>query len=151
MDRIIIYTDGACNPNPGVGGWAFYDRTNDYVKWGYEEYSTNNIMELSAIIYALEYLDGREAIIYSDSRYCVDGINEWMHNWSRKGWTKSGGLKNKELWQRIYNMNRRGVYFKWVRGHSGNKWNELVDVYANNASFHQFEGFKRVSELTMAR
>jgi ribonuclease HI len=137
---ILIYTDGACEPNPGMGGWAFYDKTNDFVKWGHEEHSTNNIMELSAIIYALEYLEGRPGTIYSDSQYCVNGINEWMHNWKKKGWTRSGGLKNKELWQRIYNMNRAGVRFKWIRGHNGIRGNEIADQYANNAAFHQFTG-----------
>lgn len=126
---IEIYTDGACNPNPGKGAWAWAldEKTYDV---GVEEITTNNRMEMMAIIQAIEFVKREgfddEVTIYSDSQYCVNGFNSWMYNWQRKGWKKRGGLKNSDLWQLMW-VNKRGIKLSWVRGHSGNKMNEFAD------------------------
>lgn len=147
---IHIYTDGACEPNPGAGGWAFvvYDgngfETNN--RNGGDVQSTNNIMEMTAVLAALEYakLSGlipHETTIYSDSQYCVKGCNEWRHSWERKGWEKGKPkLANAGLWKAIAAAhNAFPCKIIWVRGHSGVIGNERADRLADKGRKHALE------------
>lgn len=146
--KIEYFTDGACEPNPGPGGWGFVIKeggTFKFARWGCDDYTTNNIMELTAILEALEDIDKKhtDVTIHSDSRYCVDGINSWMFKWQKKGWTKKGGkIKNLALWKEVYEtrLKKPHVRIKWIKGHNGYQGNELADQYAESASFHQFDG-----------
>lgn len=138
---IHIYTDGACEPNPGAGGWAFVV-FNDHGfeinnRNGGDIQTTNNIMEMTGVLAALEYakLNGypvSETIIYSDSQYCVKGCNEWRHSWKRKGWEKGkASLKNVGLWKAIDAAHDAfPCKIVWVRGHSGVLGNERADELA---------------------
>lgn len=138
---ITVYTDGACIPNPGQGGWGIvaYNSEGDriYEDWGGARQTTNNIMELTAIIKALEYLKGQPAIVYSDSQYGVNGLNEWRHRWKKNYWRKgknanSAPVANAELWQKLDALaNASKATFKWVRGHNGNAGNERADQLAD--------------------
>jgi len=139
--QMAIYTDGACEPNPGPGGWGlvvFMDgdiKNIDYAQYGYSDNTTNNIMELTAILMAFDVIPDTElaATIFSDSRYCVDGINSWMHKWQKKGWKKKGGaIKNLDLWKEIFDKVKEfpRVKLEWVRGHNGDMGNELADEFA---------------------
>ena len=143
---IRVYTDGACTPNPGKGGWAFVIVIGDeaYADYGHEEHTTNNIMEMKAIMYAMDMINEDEpVVIYSDSKYCVDGVNSWIHKWRKKGWKKSGGaIKNLDIWKSIFSLQKEKPYIsvKWVRGHNGNKGNEIADEYASYAATEQVSG-----------
>lgn len=161
MNNLIIYTDGACSKNPGVGGYAFIILSHDGVVLlrlsGGEKHTTNNRMELKAIVRALEYLnEPREALNYrlpynknemsvtirSDSAYCVNAVKQgWIHVWSNNEWkTKEGHeVKNKELWQKLLELisqEHLKVTFEKVKGHSGDKYNEMVDKAAKNVIQH---------------
>jgi ribonuclease HI len=132
---IEIYTDGACIPNPGKGGWGF-----SVVSGGREVHSacggarntTNNVMEISAVIAALRWLDGRKAIVWSDSQYVVKGLNEWRAGWKKKGWRKADGpIANKELWIELDALATAShATFQWCRGHVGTLGNERADELA---------------------
>ena len=105
--NVEIYTDGSCEPNPGNGGWAYvlYKGNETIIEWGTEEKVTNNKKDIMSVLYAMYGVGENEnVIIYSDSKYCVDGINSWMHKWKKKGWKRKrpGDLKNVELWEEIY-------------------------------------------------
>jgi ribonuclease HI len=132
---IIIYTDGGCEPNPGEGAWAWALDKETYDS-GYVEKTTNNRMEMMAIIKAIEWIRAEQGIedvvtIYSDSKYCVNGFMDWMHSWKRAGWWKKGGeIKNLDLWKILYE-NRNKAVLKWVPGHSGVEMNEFVDGLCN--------------------
>lgn len=135
---ITIYTDGSCLGNPGPGGWAAVvdDGTSRHKLSGGSSETTNNRMELTGVISALEFLDSpRSVIIHSDSKYVVDAINKgWLENWKRTGWhlASGGEVKNPDLWQRLDKL--LGVHdctFKWVKGHAGNQLNEICDALAN--------------------
>lgn len=133
---IEVYTDGSCEPNPGPGGWG-WTRSDGQEAFGGEVGTTNNRMELMAIIRALEALPTGEATIYSDSRYCLDGLMEWRHSWARKGWTRrekgqAVPVKNADLWRRLAALAdaRSDVTYKWVRGHIGVAGNERADELA---------------------
>lgn len=135
--NIAIYTDGACNPNPGHGAWAYVvveDNTVIHQASGYRDQSTNNIEELSACIYALEYAEKMgfsHFILYSDSQYAVKGINTWIHNWRASDPSLSFRL-NGHLWNRFEHLKKQtACTVEWVRGHSGNKYNELCDSLCN--------------------
>lgn len=128
MGKFIIYTDGACVPNPGDGGWGFVivDRNGDIKRYGGDKNTTNNRMELIAVIKALDYFSTPQNIlIYSDSQYVVNGFNSWMHTWKKKGKT----MKNPDLWNRLMRLKEfhNKVKACWVRGHNGNKYNEIAD------------------------
>lgn len=134
-DAVIIYTDGGCDPNPGVGGWAAVLRYKDHYKElsGGELNSTNNRMELTAAIKALEALKKpAKVVIMTDSEYVKKGVTEWMPLWKRANWKrKTGAVKNLDLWQRLDELTQRHqVEWRWVRGHTGDILNERCDELA---------------------
>lgn len=137
MDKIEIFTDGACRGNPGDGGWGALIRINSeesYI-YGGERNTTNNKMELTAAIKALNQFDQASSItLTTDSEYVRKGITEWIENWKKRGWKKASkkAVKNKELWQALDELNRKHyVSWKWVKGHSGHRENEIADELAN--------------------
>ena len=136
MTKVKLFTDGACLGNPGAGGWCAILRYKDVekiIKDG-KSLTTNNEMELMAVIEGLKQLkEPCEVELYSDSKYVIQGINEWIHNWSRNNWRNSSKkeISNKEMWQEIYNlMQKHKINPIWVKGHSGHKENELCDKLA---------------------
>ena len=135
--RVIIYTDGACSGNPGPGGWAAILKYKDQEKIisGREQQTTNNRMELTAAISALECL--KESCIvelYSDSKYLVDGMSKgWAEFWKRNGWIKSDKKPalNPDLWDKLlYQKERHEISFTWVKGHEKNAYNNRCDALA---------------------
>ncbi len=136
---IDIYTDGACRGNPGPGGWGALLIMGAIEKElnGAESLTTNNRMELTAVIRALEALKRPvEARIYTDSEYVRRGITEWVHNWKQRGWRTADRkpVKNQDLWQQLDELVvRHQLEWHWVRGHSGIPGNERVDQLANAA------------------
>ena len=156
--KFVIYTDGSCEPNPGPGGWAAILRyTNDSGRTfsrcfsGHTADTTNNRMEVMAVLSALKRLKyASEVVVYSDSKYVVDAVGDWVNGqpsakrigwmvkWRKNNWvrpTKNGPpneLKNADLWQEMYYLivRHRSISMRWVRGHAGNKFNELCDVVA---------------------
>ncbi|MCH2264258.1 MAG: ribonuclease HI [SAR86 cluster bacterium] len=137
MNRIEIFTDGACRGNPGKGGWGAFIRSNGKEEsiYGGENDTTNNIMELTAAIKALEYLpENSRVVLTTDSKYVVQGITEWIENWKSRGW-KTAAKKpvlNKELWQRLDHLTSlHSIEWQWVKGHSGHRENEIADQLAN--------------------
>tara|TARA_A200000113_G_C8766967_1_gene323044 strand:+ start:226 stop:660 length:435 start_codon:yes stop_codon:yes gene_type:complete len=140
MSKIIIYTDGACSGNPGPGGWGALLRYGEHEKElsGGEEDTTNNRMEMMAVIKALEALkgDGKSVELYTDSKYVMDGVNQWLEGWKAKGWKTASKkpVKNQDLWERIDSLIQvHNVTFFWVKGHDGNPDNERVDKLAVQA------------------
>lgn len=136
--ELHIYTDGGCWPNPGPGAWACAIDKEKYIV-GFVPETTNNRMEMTAIIYAIKYLAKFEndiygpyegvPIIYTDSQYCIKGFHRWMHKWKKKGWTRGDDghpVKNKDLWIELYKL-RNNAVLKFVKGHSGVEMNEFVD------------------------
>lgn len=140
MQKVIIYTDGACSGNPGPGGWAavlIYGESKKEI-FGSRSNTTNNIMELTAIIEGLKALKKEcEVEIYSDSSYCVNAFKQgWIYNWMKKGWKTSSGeaVKNQELWQDLYDLTKKHkVSFNKVKGHSDVELNNRCDELARNA------------------
>jgi ribonuclease HI len=134
--RIKIYTDGACSGNPGPGGWGaiLIHKKQRKEIFGGEADSTNNRMELTAAIRALEALKRRSDVdLYSDSRYVLDGITHWIHGWKTKGWRTASKkpVKNEDLWRRLDEMNsNHTVRWHWVKGHNGHPENERADALA---------------------
>lgn len=134
--KIIAYTDGACQGNPGPGGWGvllkFKDREKELL--GYEVNTTNNRMELTAAIEALKALKTSCLVeIYTDSKYLQQGITIWIHNWIKNNWYKSNNelVKNADLWQTLYSeLSNHDVTWKWVKGHSDNLGNIVADKLA---------------------
>lgn len=151
-NSIVVYTDGSCYPNPeGQGGWAFYvtHRGAQAVRYGFRKSATNNMMELTAIIRALEYVPvspkhSSPLLIFTDSKYALNALTEWVEGWRLNKWRTSNGspVKNKALVKRGYELIRaheahRPFQMRWVRGHTGIPENELVDRSANNARVQQ--------------
>jgi len=136
---VHIFTDGACKGNPGPGGWGAIMKYGDHVKElnGYSSKTTNNIMEITAVIEALKSLTRPCAIILTtDSNYVKDGITQWIHNWKKKGWKTANKqpVKNKECWLQLdVEVQRHQIKWKWVKGHSGHPENERADELANEA------------------
>ena len=136
---VQIFTDGACKGNPGPGGWGAIMKYGDHVKElnGYSAETTNNIMELTAVIEALKSLTRPCAIILTtDSNYVKNGITQWIHNWKKKGWKTANKkpVKNKECWLQLdVEVQRHQIEWKWVKGHSGHPENERADELANEA------------------
>ena len=134
---ISIYTDGACRGNPGPGGWGailIYKNNRKEIKGG-SLLTTNNIMELTAVIEALLLLKySSNIVLTTDSNYVKDGITTWIHNWKAKGWKTSNKkpVKNKELWLKLDDLASKHIIdWKWVKGHSGHPGNEKADSLAN--------------------
>lgn len=135
----MIYTDGACKGNPGPGGWGVYLKSGDHEKelWGGERDTTNNRMELMAVIQALSALKRPcQVSLHLDSEYVRKGITEWIHGWKKKGWVTAAKqpVKNAELWQRLDGLVHGGphrIEWHWVKGHAGNPGNERADALAN--------------------
>ena len=135
--RVEIYTDGACKGNPGRGGWGAWLKFGDKEReiFGGERLTTNNRMELMAVIEALNTLKRRCHVrLHTDSKYVHDGISEWIHAWKRRGWRTAGKkpVKNEDLWRKLDEaVQRHEVEWVWVRGHTGNSGNERADELAN--------------------
>ena len=139
-DKLIqIYTDGACRGNPGPGGWGAMLVCDDYKKEikGGSLLTTNNIMELTAVIEAIKLIKNPSLIIITtDSTYVKNGITEWIHNWKLKGWKTSNKkpVKNKNLWQLLDELSQQHkIQWEWIKGHSGHFGNERADQLANEA------------------
>ena len=134
---IEIYTDGACRGNPGPGGWGAVLIAGRHRKeiYGGEAETTNNRMELTAAIEALNALKGsRSVVLHTDSKYVMQGITEWMANWKKRGWKTASRqpVKNQDLWIALDEaIGRHDVKWKWVKGHAGNQGNEDADALAN--------------------
>ena len=136
---IDIYTDGACSGNPGKGGWGVYLKIdNEEIQLnGAKDNTTNNRMELTAVIEALKYLKCKSNInLFTDSKYVMQGIEEWIHNWKKNDWktSKKEPVKNKELWIELDKLvSLHNIQWKWVKGHSGDYGNERADYLATTA------------------
>ena len=135
---ITIYTDGACSGNPGIGGWGVViieNNKEDIFLNGGNDNTTNNRMELTAAIEALKYFEDRQTItLITDSKYVKDGIQSWIQNWKKNGWKTAAKkpVKNKELWMKVDELNQfHNVSWSWVKGHSGNRENDIADMLAN--------------------
>ncbi len=135
---ITIYTDGACKGNPGPGGWGAWLRSSaghEKELWGGEALTTNNRMELTAVIEALSALKRHsQVVIHTDSEYVRQGITNWIHNWKRRGWKTADHkpVKNIDLWQRLDALAAtHKVQWRWVKGHAGDPDNERADELAN--------------------
>jgi len=137
MKEVTIYTDGACRGNPGPGGWGVLLRYGEREKrlCGGEPATTNNRMELTAAIQALEALTQPCAVtLFTDSKYVMQGLNEWLPGWKQRGWKTADKkpVKNQDLWQRLDSANgRHQVDWRWVKGHNGDPGNEAADQLAN--------------------
>ena len=133
----MIYTDGACKGNPGIGGWGAWLRAGEHEKelCGGEHETTNNRMELTATIKALQTLNVPCSVdLYTDSVYVRDGVTKWITNWKRNNWRTASKqpVKNKDLWQALDQaIGEHEVNWHWVKGHSGNEGNERADQLAN--------------------
>ena len=140
MEKVIIYTDGACSGNPGPGGWGtvlMYKEAKKEISGGAKE-TTNNIMELTAVVEGLKLLKYPcEVELYSDSAYIVNAFNQgWVYNWKKKNWKTADGkeVKNKKIWIELYDLTKtHKVTFIKVKGHSDNKYNDRCDELARNA------------------
>ncbi|MDR3323557.1 MAG: ribonuclease HI [Zoogloeaceae bacterium] len=137
MDEVTIYTDGACKGNPGPGGWGALLRFAGREKelWGGEPDTTNNRMELIAVIRALEALKRPvRACVHTDSKYVQQGISAWIHGWKKNGWKTAAKapVKNADLWQRLDTLAAaHELQWLWVKGHAGHPENERADALAN--------------------
>ena len=136
MYKITIYTDGACSGNPGVGGWGaiLIYKDNKKELYGGNLHTTNNKMELTAVIEALKSLKKEcEIDLYTDSKYVKDGITEWLYNWKKNNWKNSQkkDVLNKELWQELDNLqSSHKINWYWVKGHANNELNNRADELA---------------------
>jgi ribonuclease HI len=137
LKDVLIYADGACRGNPGPGGWGAWLKSGEHEKeiFGGDKLTTNNKMELTAVIQALAALERRcNVVVYTDSSYVKDGITKWIHGWKTRGWQTADKkpVKNIELWQRLDALNAsHQVQWRWVKGHSGDPGNERADRLAN--------------------
>ena len=139
MNKVEIFTDGACKGNPGPGGWGAilrYDETEKEI-YGASKNTTNNIMEMTAVIESLRNLKKPcELIITTDSKYVKNDITNWIHNWKKNGWKTAAKkeVKNKELWIELdLLIKKHSISWAWVKGHSGHPENERADLLANIA------------------
>ena len=135
-----IWTDGACRGNPGPGGWGYISRSasgDESAQCDAEQQTTNNRMELMAVIEALRSLPGSSQVqLFSDSQYVIKGMKEWIVGWQRRGWRKSDGkpVVNDDLWKQLIEIAAlHEIQWEWVRGHSGHEENERCDGLANRA------------------
>ena len=137
---IQMWTDGACSGNPGKGGWGVLIKLvdgNQIKLSGHEQYTTNNRMEMLAVIEGLKYLKNYSSvIIHTDSKYVLEGITNWITNWKQNNWKSSNkkDVKNKDLWIELDTLvNKFKIEWKWVKGHSGNVENDIADLLATTA------------------
>jgi ribonuclease HI len=135
--EVLIYADGACRGNPGPGGWGAWLKSGEHERelFGGEPRTTNNRMELRAVIEALAALKRpSRVVVYTDSQYVRNGITTWIHNWKKRGWLTADKqpVKNTELWQELDRLNAgHQVDWRWVKGHAGDPGNERADALAN--------------------
>ncbi|TRD10752.1 ribonuclease HI [Erythrobacter insulae] len=140
MKKVEIFTDGACKGNPGPGGWGTLLRMGKHEKElsGGEEDTTNNRMEMTAVIKGLGALiEPCQVEIYSDSKYVIDGITKWVEGWKRKGWVTASKkpVRNEDLWHELIEVAaRHEIEWHWVKGHNGHVENERVDILASDAA-----------------
>lgn len=147
LDTIRIWTDGACKPNPGSGGWAVVvlDRMKETILSGGEDSTTNNRMEYLAVLKAFEHIGDtdRKIVVYSDSKLLVDTFSNWVYKWERFGWKRkkksNHDIKNLDLVKAVHLHNRKNIEYVWIRGHSGNKYNNACDRLANEEAQRVFE------------
>lgn len=140
MSKIEIYTDGACSGKPGAGGWGAVLLYKGHKKElsGQENPTTNNRMEMKAVIEALKAMKKEESLItiYTDSKYVMDGITKWIFSWKKNNWKGSDKkpVKNIDLWQELDSeVLKHKIEWIWVKGHNGNHYNEIADELARNA------------------
>ena len=139
MTNVDIFTDGACSGNPGPGGWGAILRTGEHEKElsGGDRATTNNRMELTAVIRGLEALKRSSAVtIHTDSRYVMDGLTQWLPKWKKNGWKTADKkpVKNEDLWRELDALcAKHELQWQWVRGHSGHPENERADALARGA------------------
>lgn len=139
LKKVVIYTDGACRGNPGNGGWGAILNYNDKTKEikGFASNTTNNIMELTAVIKSIELLkEPCQITVFTDSKYVQNGISTWIHGWKKNGWKTSNkkSVKNKNLWLALDDQAaKHNISWEWVKGHSGHPLNERADELANQA------------------
>ncbi|WP_420476416.1 ribonuclease HI [Noviherbaspirillum sp. ST9] len=137
MDKVEIFTDGACKGNPGLGGWGALMIAGAHKKelYGGERNTTNNRMELKAVIEALSALKRPcDVIVHTDSQYVQKGISEWIHGWKARGWKTAAKepVKNADLWQALDAAQaQHKIEWRWVKGHAGHEGNERADALAN--------------------
>jgi ribonuclease HI len=137
LKTVVIYTDGACKGNPGPGGWGALLRAGEHRKelFGGEPHTTNNRMELTAVIRALESLTRPSDVdLYTDSTYVKNGIETWIHEWKKNGWKTSDrkAVKNADLWRELEALaDRHTIRWHWVRGHADDPGNLRADALAN--------------------
>jgi len=137
MEQIEIYTDGACKGNPGPGGWGALLRSGTHEKeiFGGERHTTNNRMEITAVIESLKLVKKKAKVcIYTDSTYVKDGISSWIKQWKINGWKTAAKkpVKNEELWRELdLLVNQHQIEWVWVKGHAGDEGNERADALAN--------------------
>lgn len=147
-DQVEIYTDGACKGNPGIGGWGalLVFKGAEKELWGGEAETTNNRMELTAAIRALAELKRAcDVRLVTDSQYVMQGIQDWLPNWKKRGWKTASKqpVKNADLWRELdEQVNRHQVTWQWVRGHTGHPGNERADLLANRG-VEEVRGSKR--------
>ncbi|WP_435418363.1 ribonuclease HI [Parerythrobacter aurantius] len=140
MKKVEIFTDGACKGNPGPGGWGVILRKGRHEKElsGGEAETTNNRMEMQAVIAGLNALiEPCEVELYTDSRYVIDGITKWVHGWKKRGWINASKkpVRNEDLWHELIAAEQRHkVAWHWVKGHNGHAENERVDRLASDAA-----------------
>ena len=146
MKRVEIFTDGACKGNPGPGGWGALLRLGKHEKelFGSDPHTTNNRMEMTAAIRALEALiEPCEVLLHTDSKYVMDGITRWVHGWKRNGWVTASKkpVQNAELWHDLIEVAaKHKIEWIWVKGHSGHPENERVDKLASDAAIAAAQG-----------
>lgn len=139
LPKVLITTDGACKGNPGPGGWAaiLQSGSREKILSGFKKETTNNRMEVTAALKGLQALTRPASVTLStDSRYLLDGITKWVHNWQKNGWRTAGRkpVKNADLWEALLEaIKPHQIEWEWVKGHSGHPLNERADQLANEA------------------
>ena len=145
-NTVYIFTDGACRGNPGEGGWGAILQSDNHEKEisGYSKETTNNIMELTAVIRSLQVLKKScNIILTTDSKYVQNGITTWIHNWKKNGWKTANkkNVKNKDLWIVLdEECKKHKIKWEWIKGHSGHALNERADLLANLAIDNKGDG-----------